>query len=578
MQELATELGMSSRRVIEHLASIGVHVAAPSSLVTTIDVARLREKLGQPSAEFLNGIGRGNRLSTWTSGAIAPSQHPDTVRNLDRLKRVFPTVAEHQVALSSIGSQFLYSSTKTLNGGSECGFALVRFSGSIEAAFGFTREVFFFYSPYRDLQMRTFREAKATLANLQREATPDVMFFYAPDPRLREKLDDWSSGGFLAIPLLAHYEESTQFVSILRDYVFSRDLFYETTPVQGDRFFGRRKLLQSLRDDIRNRRVAGLFGLRKAGKTSVLSELATNLQSAENIVLLRDLESLPSPPEDPIPDLLRELLADILTELRSRRQRTLELAQLSAGSSLTEFKTAFQATLKRLARVDTTVTLLLDEIEYLTPADRIDISEGHLTSVAQFLGVLRSLVQENENFTFILSGLTSAIIENGRLYGRPNPLFSWAKAYFLSPFERHEADSLALSVGKKMGIEIEEGALEALFEASGGHAFMYRHLASRVVATELPVDVFHRKMTKPDVLRATQPWRLQVAGNMQEMIDHIKRYYPDESYLLEILRDEPASFRIMSDAAPLALGHLISLGLVRCEGNEYELTPVLHLL
>src|SRR3954465_10955307 len=97
----------------------------------------------------------------------------------------------------------------------------------------------------------------------------------------------------------------------------------------------------------------------------------------------------------------------------------------------------------------------------VTPSDRIDIHEGEMSSIAQFLGVLRSLVQENRNFTFLLSGLTSSIVEEGRLYGRPNPLFSWAKAYFLAPFKRPEADELATSVGSRMGIDIEKGALEA---------------------------------------------------------------------------------------------------------------------
>jgi hypothetical protein len=253
------------------------------------------------------------------------------------------------------------------------------------------------------------------------------------------------------------------------------------------------------------------------------------------------------------------------------------LASVSTELNLSSFKTGFQAILRELDQSDVTVVLLLDEIEYLTPSDRIDIIEGDLTSVAQLLGVLRSLVQENANFTFLLSGLTSAIIENGRLYGRPNPLFSWAKANFLSPFERHEADDLALSVGQKMGITIEKGALEALFEASGGHAFLYRHLASRVVS-ELPIDVFQRNIRRSDVLRALPDWRLVVAGNMKEMLDHVKRYYPDEAYLLEVLRFEPESFDTIADDAPLALGHLINLGLVERTGHEYELTPVLQML
>lgn len=133
-----------------------------------------------------------------------------------------------------------------------------------------------------------------------------------------------------------------------------------------------------------------------------------------------------------------------------------------------------------------------------------------------------------------------------------------------------------LSVGQKMGIALEEGALDALYEASGGHAFLYRQLASNVVM-ELPKNSFHRKIVRADVLRALENWRLVMAGHMRVMVEHVKRYYPDEAFLLEVLQDEPSLFSSMSREDPLALGHLLNLGLVVREGNGFELTPVLQL-
>ncbi|QWF81089.1 translation initiation factor IF-2 N-terminal domain-containing protein [Amycolatopsis sp. CA-230715] len=578
VHELAKELGIGSRKVMARLAELGVHVRSASSLVEKDAATRLKESFGQYDAATAAGAAT-PRPATWSAGAVKPLTHPEPLRRLALLKQSFPVVDDHQAILAKLGSQFFYSVVGGVPGADDCGFALVRFSGAIESAFGLTREVFFFYSPHRDLQMRTFQAAKRKLTSLRqhREVTPDMMFFWSPDPRLRERLDDWSKD-LLAIPLdLPDDGDPIAFVKLLSSYVFTRDLFYETTPVRGDRFFGRRQLLQTLRDDIRHQRVAGLFGLRKAGKTSVLSELEQTLSGPETIFILRDLESLPSPPEDPVPDLLKDLVTDLVTELRQRRLTTRALTSLSATPTVSDFKRAFQTVLRRLAEDGITIVLMLDEIEYLTPSDRIDIHEGDLTSVSQLLGALRSLVQENGNFTFLLSGLISAIIESGRLYGRPNPLFSWAKANFLAPFERHEADELARSVGQKMGVSIDTGALDALFEATGGHAFLYRHLASKVV-DQLPVDTFHREIKKPLVLRTITEWRRDVAGNMREMLDHVERYYPDESYLLEVLMDEPESFTAFAEDAPLALGHLLSLGLVHKVDNAYELTPVLHLL
>ncbi|PCC41542.1 hypothetical protein CIK65_16700 [Brevibacterium aurantiacum] len=236
-----------------------------------------------------------------------------------------------------------------------------------------------------------------------------------------------------------------------------------------------------------------------------------------------------------------------------------------------------QGVLRQLAKSDTSLVLMLDEIEYLTPSDRIDISEGEMTSISQFLGALRSLVQENDNFTFILSGLTSAIVENGRLFGRPNPLFSWAKTHFLAPFDRTEADELATSVGSRMGIQIDDGALQAFFEATGGHAFLYRNLASSVVQ-ELPVDVFQRRISRSDVLYALDDWKRTVAGNISEMISHVRRYYPVEAIMLDLLFEAPADFGDIAKEQPLELQHLLSLGLVEKSESGYQPTTVLSLL
>ena len=516
--------------------------------------------------------------SGWRAGAIkAPSN--DSLRgHIAELETRFPVVRQHRKALAELGSQMVHAQKCSVNGLNQCSLSLVRFSGAIEAAFGLTREVMFFYSPYPDLQIRELEAAKSAIRHLRRDVTPDIIFVWSPDPRARQKLDDWSQGGFLAIPLASIDEtDPVSLISLLRDYIYARDLFYESTPVRGDRFFGRRQLMQALRDDVRNQRVAGLFGLRKAGKTSVLSQLADNVSAENRVVILRDLESLPSPPVDPIPSLIKDLRVDFIEALRDRSLGHRSLKDLDETADVSDFRRSMQSVLRSLEKHGIEIVLLLDEIEYLTPSDRIDISEGDMTSVSQFLGALRSLVQENHNFTFMLSGLTSAIVENGRLFGRPNPLFSWAKTHFLAPFDRDEADELATSIGGRMGIQIEPAALESFFEATGGHAFLYRSLASAVVQ-QLPVDVFQRRISRADVLRTLDDWKRTVAGNINEMMNHVRRYYPIESLMLELLVESPIDFGSIANDNPLELQHLLSLGLVEKEANGYQAATVLSLL
>lgn len=240
-------------------------------------------------------------------------------------------------------------------------------------------------------------------------------------------------------------------------------------------------------------------------------------------------------------------------------------------------KNALQAVLKNLKEDGTRILLLLDEIEYLTPADKIDIAEGEMPRIAQMLSAFRSIVQESENFTFTLSGLTSAIIESGRLYGRPNPLFSWARAVYVTPLDREEADDLASTVGGKMGIEITSGALEALHEASGGHAFLYRSLSSAVVS-HLPVDDLKRTMSRSAVLTEISDWKSRIQGNIEEMIQHVKRYYPNESVMLEILMDSADDFKELAPEEHVAVRRLKDLGLIVETDGEFEVSVILELV
>lgn len=518
-------------------------------------------------------------IAGWRAGPVAAPRHPDLLQNIDRLRARFPEFGRHLSMLTQLGSQVVYAGACKVPDFEACGVAVVRFSNAIETAFGITREVMFFYSPHRELQVRTFRAAKDVFGTLNREMTPDLIFVSSPDPRLRERLDDWTRGStYLAIPFGADVDSPIGFIGLLRDYIFSRDLFYETTPVAGDSFFGRKVLLQGLGNDVLNQRVAGLFGLRKAGKTSVLKQLSLDLRRSDAFSVLVDLESLPSPPEDPIPDLLTSLRSKLISEFKSQSIRTKELSECSPTPSLAEFKHAFQSLLARLPRDNPSmIVVMLDEIEYLTPYERIDVAEGDMPQIAQFLGVMRGLVQETSNFTFIVSGLTSQIVESGRLYGRPNPLFSWAKTHHVAPFTSDEATDLALSIGSRMGIEIDRGATDALFEATGGHAYLYRSLASEVVES-LPVDVFRRQMLRVDVIRSLEDWRLSIAGNLEEMIDHVKRYYPTEGVLLEFLLEEPSQFVTIANSEPKALRHLMDLGLVQRDGHAFAANPVLELL
>lgn len=589
---LAKELGVTSKDLLVRLQSLGEYARTASSTLEAPVIRRVRQSYGlgpedrrpspQPPSPATPALkpdpqpAPAPRQGGWRSGPVPLPRNQDLMAAIDRLGERFPAFRDHLTAFRALGSQVVFAGMCREKNFTNCGVALVRFSGAIEAGFGFTREVMIFYSPHSDLQGRSFEVAARELGRSARSVTPDTFFMWAPDQRLGIKLKDWSKPNRLAIPLEIDLDDELSLITLLRDHIYARDLFYLTTPVYGANFFGRRTLLQSLRDDVFNQRVSGVFGLRKAGKTSILMQLKEELRDDQVVSVLMDLEAFPSPPQDPTDDILADLRRRLIAELKAHKLRTQELSELDERPSILAFKNALQTLLKRLARDGDRVLLMLDEIEYLTPADRIDIAEGDMPRVSQLLAALRSVVQESDNFTFVLSGLTSAIVEGGRLYGRPNPLFSWAKAIYVTPLTREEADNLAGTVGAKMGIQIQDGALEALHEASGGHAFLYRNLSSSVVG-HLPKDDFQRLMTRSAVLSELSDWRSRVQGNIDEMIQHVKRYYPTEAVMLELLLDDPSDFADRAGAEHVAVRRLKDLGLINEEGGSFEPSVVLEL-
>lgn len=521
----------------------------------------------------------------FAAGAVRPPADATVAQKVAQLERVFPASRGHKNALRLLGSQMTFAEVTELPHAGVVGVCLVRFSASIEAAFGFTREVAIFYSSFSDLQSRTHSALREYLrSGLSRDVTPDVVLISAPDENLSRKADDWSRPTLTMIPLpplesAEGKEGADLFVSILQNRLYKRDIFSETTPVSGRDFFGRQRVLQSLASDIDTQRVAAVYGLRKTGKTSLLHHLREHFADTDDAVVfvLRDLESLPNPDNGAIRELVPDLAEALSLTLRERGFRNVDFADLAADATIAQFRRALLSVLER-EKAPLRIVLAFDEIEYLCPPDLVQQPLPEAEDIPQFLGAMRSIQQENESFTFALSGLTTAITEASTLYGRPNPIFAWAKPYFLSPFDLAEATDLVRTIGFRMGMTWDDASIQSLLIATGGHPYLLRSLASEV-ARDLPISPDRRRVFKSHVERAATEWRRKLAGTRQAMLLDLYRYYPDESALLELFAESPADFAFLADENEVALAHLLQLGLLRnLTRAEYELSPLANIL
>ncbi len=93
--------------------------------------------------------------------------------------------------------------------------------------------------------------------------------------------------------------------------------------------------------------------------------------------------------------------------------------------------------------------------------------------------------------------------------------------------------------------------------ASGGHAYLYRNLSSAVVQHFR--HVFQRTMTRASVLTELDDWKSRVQGNIEEMVQHVKRYYANEAVMLDVLMDSAADFKELASSEHVAVRRLKDL-------------------
>ena len=193
--------------------------------------------------------------------------------------------------------------------------------------------------------------------------------------------------------------------------------------------------------------------------------------------------------------------------------------------------------------------------------------------VVEFLGAIRALVQENDNFNVVVSGLTSAILERGELFERENPFFAWASAIFLPRLTEAESTEILTHLGERMAVRWEADAASMAARIADGHVFLLRTLATRVVET-LAAEPSARVVTTFTIEGARARWRRMVAGQVKEMLGSVARYYPDEDSILELIADTSGRADEVSEDYPDVVEHLIQLGLLIEDSDNIRLSAL----
>jgi hypothetical protein len=526
-------------------------------------------------------------LRAFSEGALQQVLHVELARKLTKLHEELPISRHHRDLVQMLGGEYIY--TAPIPGRARGKWlVLLRFGQVLEQRFGLTAELPLIYDGHTDLQIRTadgIPEFLTTLPDNRRSVSSEISFISTPDPFMTEKAHRWSRTDRLLIPMPWDQNLTAEgLLDIISRNVFSRDLYSMRGAVTGKDFFGRQRLMSAVLEDVRNGRVPGIFGMRKSGKTSLLKEVIRSSKASDaqfqrqRAFVYQDLEHLSGfDAGDPVAELVADLIEAFRAELKAVGLRTKEVADLSADVSLPQLRSALDLLLSRLA-ANQELILVLDEIEYLCPPQaEVQAATPLNQKVPQLFGVFRKLVQERKNFGLVVSGLASASVEASELYGRPNPLFTFAKPYYLGPFTDAEGADLLRGVGKMVGLVWSDDAVQLVMSETGGNAMLIRELAS-VVLKSFPdnrADVVRVK--RPDVTRVLGTWRRAVSSNLREVVRHLQRFYPDESTLIDVLMTSPSEFDALAYDYPDQVHRLHQLGVIESVGENWAASRILQM-
>ncbi|WDM62740.1 ATP-binding protein [Stenotrophomonas forensis] len=380
---------------------------------------------------------------------------------------------------------------------------------------------------------------------------------------LYRRLEDRSRSVPAIVPITQEeLETSSDPMDTLRktldQWLYRRDLFSLNTPVSGRRFFGREKAITELREAISSGTAAGVFGLRKVGKTSILKEVERRGTEAGDIVIYVDLLRVPADIKN-----ARWIYWKLGVELHTAATRAgLKDIRWRIGPQYRDFldvpsdfpiATAFDSDLTQALRATAhnenaptpKIVIMLDEVERLLPNT---LGKEGFEGFFDLLSYLRGVSQESEDFVPIVTAANAAIAEVSQFNERDNPVFNFFREIYLPLLQLKEMKTMVRTLGRGMGITIDDDACNHIHRLTGGHPFFTRQLCSYISEqnSERPLQV------TSDIVNSLSEGYLEFSGkDFQEITERFSRDYPDE---LE------ACVKIAHSPTPISISEITTKG------------------
>ena len=482
------------------------------------------------------------------------------------------------------------------------GMALLRLGDGLERRFGINGEVAAYFTPWRDFQRRSFNAITLRTNDLVRSLQEETMrserftpsrriaLLVSTDPNVQTKLDEWQRDSYSELTVVAIDPMSStgpdllaEITNNLRVRLGERDLYQTQNPVSGVDFFGRARLLRSLSTAIDGDQNIAILGLRRSGKTSVLTELRRVLLARRVVMPIADFQMLENKSTE---ELANSIAASLNEELKVAKTKGIDVwIGNEADQAVTDLTpVALSDRIKRVAARNPTIRVVIavDEVESAAAIARVNP-----TSIKVLLGALRSAAQARENVSLVFSGVANRMFRSSSLGDSgdvDNPMFNQVSSVYLTPFDLEETSALLRDLGLPMLLDWQADAIAEVQRQTGGFPYFVRDLASvvrrRVRATDLEASADAVKVTVDHVRTSAPEWAVDAGEAWGGIVKALGIHYSAAAALLDpSISESDLGEWVSGDMdAEQAADDLVALGLLERDHEGIHYSPTLAAL
>ncbi|MCQ4697992.1 cold shock domain-containing protein [Paeniclostridium sordellii] len=439
-------------------------------------------------------------------------------------------------------------------------------------SFNMFNEVLMIFSTYDYYDERAMDYVDKLFMDYSNRLDPVVIILVSKDKNIKEiikKNNTSKNETRIIVPFTYNEILSANFdgevlQSRLREYFYQRDLFAMESPLKSDNYFyGRSNIVHNFFDKYSIGEQAGLFGLRKTGKTSVLYAVERLVEARKGMSIIIDCQS-------PGVYNLRwyELLKYIINCIKDKYDIKLDLEDMVYDEkNASEY---FLKSLKLIKKIkNKRILMIFDEIEHIT----FELSRNEKwkdgDDYLSFWQTIRSIIQSEQDLcSFIIAGVNPMITEKVSIKGYDNPIFNNVSVTYLNLFSLEDVKNMTKDIGNYMGLSFDENVYFKLHNNYGGHPFLIRNVCS-MLNGHFPDRPY--KITNRDFDDFKDEFDSKLTSYIQSILFVLESWYPNEFEILKDIALENKENYIESiKKNELSIIHLLGYGIIEKSGkNNY---------